>query len=237
MGLSVGVNTVAWTKIADLKDGVDGGIRCPSGWESLTIPRSGIRVCKGNGEIAGCYSAYFDTQGVKFNEIYGKVLGYQKGTTTAFNSYYSKKHDIDDTYVDGVSITYGYPRRHLWTYASGYTAGIYSYRYYNCPCSSTAGNTPPAFVRGFYYCEAGAPNTPVAADYYSDNMLWDGKDCPRGNSCCAQPQMPWFYRRLPQLTNGTVDEIEVRICQDTSFATASTLVADIELYVGTDGEI
>ena len=61
-------------------------------------------MCKGNGEIAGCYSAHFCVRGQNFNAVYGKVLGYQKGRTTTFNAYYSKKHDIDldDTHVDGV---------------------------------------------------------------------------------------------------------------------------------------
>ncbi|XP_065893581.1 uncharacterized protein [Dysidea avara] len=230
MGLSVGSSkTTAWTKIADVD-----GYSCPSGWEASTIPRSAKRVCKGNGEIAGCYSAHFRIRGQNFNEVYGKVLGYQKGTTTAFNAYYSKKHDIDDTYVDGVSITYGYPRQHLFTYASGYSAGTYRYTYYNCPCSSYAGQTPPAFVRDNYYCEAGCPAAPSATTYYTDNMLWDGKDCPVGNSCCAQPEMPYFYRRLPIATNGTVEAIEVRICQDTSFATAGTLISEMQIFIGSD---
>jgi len=158
------------------------------------------------------------------------VLGYQKGTTQAF---YATKKDIDEVYVDGVSITYGYPREHLWTYAAGYTAKVYNY-YYNCPCSSTNGYSPPSFVRNNYYCEAGAPSTPTSTTYYTDNILWDGKGCPIGNSCCSQLQMPYFYRRLPVETAGNVNSIEVRICQRTSFATAATLVEEMEIYVGKD---
>jgi len=225
MGLSVKPNSSAWTRIA-LVD----GFHCPNGWEAVTIPRSSTRVCKGNGEIAGCYSAHFNVNGYNFNEVYGMVIGYQKGTTQAFYTY---KSDIDDAYVDGVSITYGYPREHLWTYATGYTAAIYSYKY-DCPCSSTNGYPPPSFVRSNYYCEAGAPTAPSSATYYTDNMLWDGKGCPIGNNCCAQLQMPYFYRRLPVETGGTVNSIEVRICQRSTFAYAATLVKEMEIYVGTD---
>ena len=228
MGLNAGVKTVAWLKIADVD-----GYSCPGGWEPATIPRSSKRVCKGNGEIAGCYSAHFSVSGHNFNEVYGKVLGYQKGRTTAFNAYYSKKHDIDDTYVDGVSITYGYPRQHLFTYASGFISTVYSCPY-NCPCSSTPGQAPPAFVRDNYYCEAAATSYPATSTYYINNQLWDGEDCPAGNSCCAQPQMPYFYRRLPIATNGTVNDIEVRICQDTSFATAAALVDEMQIFIGSD---
>ena len=226
MGLNAGVKTVAWTKIAD----VDGD-SCPDGWEKFTTPSSAKRVCKGNGENAGCYSAHFCVRGQNFNEVYGKVLGYQKGRTTAFNAFHS---DIDEAYVDGVSITYDNPRQHLFTYASGYSSKVYNFATKNCPCSSTPGRAAPAFVRDNYYCEAGAPGFPTASTFYTKNKLWDGKDCPIGNSCCSQPQMPYFYRRLPIATNGTVEYIEVRICQDTPFTTAATLVDEMQIFIGSD---
>ena len=49
---------IAWTKIADVD-----GYSYPGGWEPPTIPCSAKRVCKGNGEIAGCYSAQFRVRG------------------------------------------------------------------------------------------------------------------------------------------------------------------------------
>jgi len=105
---------------------------------------------------------------------------------------------------------------------------------YNCPCSSTPGQAPPAFVRDNYYCEAGATSAPVTTTYYTNNQLWDGKDCPVGNSCCAQPQMPYFYRHLPIASTGDVESIEVRICQNTMFARAATAAVVSEIFIGYD---
>jgi len=64
MDLPVKPKPSAWRRIA-LVDGT----YCPSGWELATIPHSSDRVCKGNGEIAGCYSAHFDVNGYSFNEV------------------------------------------------------------------------------------------------------------------------------------------------------------------------
>ena len=227
MGLNAGKKHRGWTKIAD----IDGGYSCPKGWEQITIPHSAKRVCKGNGNLAGCYSANFSVKGHRFNEVYGKVLGYQKGWTKAFNT---KPFNIDEAYVDGVSITYGFPRQHLFTYASGFTSTSPTFKG-NCPCSSSPGKAAPAFVRDNYYCEAGAISAPVhTTTYYTSNQLWDGKDCPVKNSCCSQPQMPYFYRRLPTATDGTVEAIEVRICQDTPFGTEATLVDEMQIFIGID---
>ena len=38
-------------------------------------------------------------------------------------------------YIDGVSITYGTPRKHIWSYAIGYTDNAHHHSPINCPCS------------------------------------------------------------------------------------------------------
>ena len=48
-------------------------------------------------------------------------------------------------------------------------------------------------------------------DTYADNLLWSGIGCLHQNSCCAQLQMPYFYRHISVATSGTVGEIEVRM--------------------------
>ena len=73
------------------------------------------------------------------------VLGYQRnGGPDGFLSYYFLKRLINVPYVDGVSITYSYPTKHLWTYAIGHSnlgGGDGS-----CPCSQIPGTVPPLFV-------------------------------------------------------------------------------------------
>jgi len=83
------------------------GDSCDDGWEKISdsIPRTILWACKGNANRTDCYQIHIKTNGVNFNEVYGKVLGYQKGNTTAFNTPVHRCHDIDAEYVDGVSIT------------------------------------------------------------------------------------------------------------------------------------
>ena len=79
------------------------------------------------------------------------VKGYQKGTLDGYKHIQS----INGVYVDGVSITLGSPRKHVWTYAVG-SSDDYDYRCCNCPCDIHSGPPPPAFVGNDYYCESGA---------------------------------------------------------------------------------
>ena len=63
--------------------------------------------------------------------------------------------DINSYYVDGMSITYGSPRKHIWTYAVGLSDDHNYNGVYNCPCAKYPGTAPPSFVGDHYYCESG----------------------------------------------------------------------------------
>ena len=43
---------------------------------------------------------------------------------------------FDGVCVDGISITSGSPRKHIWTYAVGLSDDYVYYSYYNCPCAN-----------------------------------------------------------------------------------------------------
>ena len=83
---------------------------------------------------------------------------------------YSSKA-IDGPYVDGVSLTYATPRKHLFTYASGYSSDC-SYSRINCPCAKYPGDNPPTFVQDDYYCESGSIGNPVGGTVYYTDPLW-----------------------------------------------------------------
>ena len=159
------------------------------------------------------------------------AVGYQKGTPDAFNSFVNRDASINDPYLDGISITYGSSRKHIWSYGAGYnehtTTG--SDNRPNCPCSRYRGATPPSFVRDHYYCESGSNyGRPPYRTYFTSDPLWDGKGCTSHDSCCAQPNMPWFYRQLP-LTSG--ENLEARICADQRFYDEGVLLKELQLYV------
>ena len=46
--------------------------------------------------------------------------------------------------------------------------------------------------------------------------------------CCDGTTKPWFYRKLNWTTQ---DDIEARICALGDFATRSTLIDQLELYI------
>ena len=57
-------------------------------------------------------------------------------------------------YFEGLSLTHGSPRQHVWTYAVGLSdSGSHPH---DCPCVLTGGQNPKSFVGSHYYCESGA---------------------------------------------------------------------------------
>ena len=136
---------------------------------------------------------------------------------------------IDGVYVEGISITLGLPRKHVWTYTVGLTDDFnHADACCNCPCATFPGPSPPAFVGNHYYCESGDVGKIDFNPYYLNDPLWDGAGCSTGNGCCAQLGMPWFYRKLPA---SYAEDFEVRICKDGPFDEEDIAVEKLELYV------
>ena len=158
----------------------------------------------------GCNSANFSSTELMYSKVCGQVRGYQCRNPNAF---FSIEVGIDDTYVAGVSITYGTnPRKHIWTYAAG--IGEQRNGSSACPCNTGAdGSRNPAstFIGSHYYCESGNPMYEKSDTLHADDPLWDGQQCngPEGPCCPANSTMPWFYRSFDTHTN---DDIELRVC-------------------------
>ena len=207
-----------WMRVtnADVAKGDD----CPNGWTKVTSP---VAACRAPSDNAGCYSAQFSTHKVPYSRVCGMMIGYHKGKPNAFQV---KAYSIDGPYVDGVSITYGTPRKHIWTYAIGLNE-VHSE--HCCPCTIARGPLPPSFVHENYYCESGSSSTrPTESSYWTTDPVWDGKGCPNKNSCCSEPNLPWFYRQIPLTTEKF---LEARICRDESFSNEGALVKEIKLYI------
>ena len=223
MELSCGGRDGGWMRIANIQNGDS----CPNGWKQILSP---AKACRANSDAVGCYSAYFSNKKFSYQHICGKVVGYQKGTpdgyyTSSYTTYPSKA--IDGPYIDGVSLTYGTPRKHLFTYACGFSSDS-THSHANCPCARYPGDNPPSFVQDGYYCESGSTSGPAYGTVYVTDPLWDGKGCSAGNSCCSQAGMPWFYRDVLNKIN---EPIEARICRDQGYSDEGILVKDLELYI------
>ena len=132
---------------------------------------------------------------------------------------------IESFYVDGLSITYGSPRQHIWTFAVGLSQTFHPQE--NCPCDQFPGKAPPAFVGNDYYCETGSNISDFFAGLYTENRLWDGS-CFSNSTCCDRAGMPFFTKDL----NVTVsDEIEIRICADQDTNDENLGLEKLELFV------
>ena len=210
-----------WRRIASIN--ISAGDDCPTEWNKSSY--NGVSFCRAPSDNAGCYSTFFSTNRVSYQHVCGRARGYQKGATDAFENFYSQT--IDSYYVDGLSITHGNPRQHIWTYAAGLTDNG-SISCCDCPCAAIPGRSPPSFVGSNYYCESGAEGTFYTNTYYLSDPLWDGAGCSANNTCCSNTNQPWFYHQLSEMTE---DDIEVRICRDQSFASDAILIDILELYM------
>ena len=206
--------------------------QCPSNWSEYRS--NGVRACRrqpSSGSMASCYSVFFST-GYQYSSVCGRVLGYQLGTVDAFtdptspgfvNNARTIDATIDGAYLDGVSITHGTPRNHIWSYAAGSDP---KWPKYSCPCiDDYMGPGPQPFVGNHYFCESGNGNPTEIAP---NDKLWDGLMCINEGTCCTNKTLPWFIRELP---NPTSDDIEVRICGDEGTDNEGTPVEQVEVYV------
>ena len=213
--------TGGWVRVANLNM-TDPDQQCPENLQ-LSYTDQPIRLC---GRRSANPAVTFTTYGVQYQQVCGRVRGYQFASPDAFycHSQRSCPTNIDNPYVDGVSITHGAsPRKHIWMYA----AGVYEYNTVgpNCPCNG--GGSPPSFVGSDYYCESALNTGSWSHVLYPNDPLWDGQDC-RGleHTCCDPPNLPWFCKELPQ---PITDYLEVRICGDE--APEDTPIDLVQLYI------
>ena len=222
MTRSCGGVTGGWMRVAEL-DMTNSNYQCPS--NLMERNDLGKRTCVRIESGGGCSSVDFITPGVEYSSVCGRVLGYQYGIPEAFTSI-----SVDSKYVDGVSLTHGHPRQHIWTFAAAQDE-VGTIPSGNCPCINTnqvAQTTPPpAFVGNDYFCDT-ASEERVQVTFYGDDPLWDGAGCGPLNTCCSFNTPPWFYKQLPQ---PTTDDIEMRVCRDFFLNNEDIAIEIVEVYV------
>ena len=196
--------------------------QCPSTWRLVTT--NGVRAC-GRPASSGpsCPGTFYSATN-EYQRVCGKVIGYQDSSPDGF---LNTDRSINDIYVDGVSITYGQPRTHIWSYVGGLTEKSTFSKSSNCPCSTVAGTGPQSFVGDNYYCESGNPTDNGIGSLFSADKLWDGKQC-EGTCCTDSKSPPWFSVHLP---NPTTESIEVRICGNQGTGDEDTPIELLEIYV------
>ena len=216
-----------WTRVGYFNMAEQGSDNCPSPLVGRTYNAFDHELCQRASYWSGCDSFYYDSLGIEYNSVCGRVLGYQFGSPDGLGwSWVS----IDTTYVDGVSITYDSPRKHIWTYVGGYNEdGTGSS---DCPCNHNSFQTPPSFIQGNYYCESGLDAGLVwESKLYSADKLWDGIRCNEGaeDGCCpAGNNLPWFSRLLEATTTS---KVEFRLCDDETEDNERVPIELVEVFI------
>ena len=214
---------------------------CPSGFHLYNSPRRcGLRIPRISGgsrrhgytykyDSAGCSKITYPTYSTRYQRVCGRITAYQKGTTDAFYNYYSHNSSISAEYVDGVSITHGSLKHHIWTFAAAYDE--LRADQWRCPCSRCDENFTgriPSYVGNDYFCDSGTFLFPNPSQAYTTNPIWDGSGCAPTSTCCNFNFPPWFCKNLRQ---PTTDDIEVRVCRDQRGGDEDIQIGVIEIYI------
>ena len=208
------ITSANWRRIAYFD--TTQGDSCPTGLRTVTNTTTTQAAC-GRNVTGGCTSLVFPSSG-NYSKVCGRVRGYHYGHLDTFNS----GIDISSYYVDGISITQGQPRKHLWTYAVGHSEQTSN----ACPCNGNGpGASIPTFVGDHYYCESGFIASPEQRVAWED-PLWDGDGCrTNSNTCCDRSG--FFYRNVTTST----DDIEVRWCSNLGYTQEDMPTDQLEIWV------
>ena len=178
-------------------------------------------VCGTNSSLF-CSAVFIPVNALNYSKVCGKVRAYQVSSTDSFSS---RSTDINGAYLDGISLTYGSPRQHIWSFAAALDE-VGSDPTSNCPCINISqvgqASSPPNFV--------GSEGSSGQYNYqhvYSDDPLWDGAGCGSQNTCCSFNNPPWFYK---QLSEPTTEDIEMRVCRNEKVNNEDIAVDMIEIF-------
>ena len=212
--------TKGWMRVANL-DMTDPNQTCPTAFSLRTRTTPPLRTC--GRSVFGCTRAIFPTFGIEYSHVCGRIVAYQDGSPDGFFS--SNSLTIDDTYVDGISVTHGQsPRQHIWTFAAALDELSST-----CPCINSEIETgfAPSFINQDYFCDTGSRDR-FQHIFYPDDPLWDGQGCGRASTCCQFNNPPWFCKQLPQ---PTTDDIELRMCFGSGVTDEDTPLELIQLFI------
>ena len=204
-----GIYSLNWRRVTYID--TTQGAACPDGLREVTNSALNKRAC-GRTVNVGC-SPLTIPSGGSYTHVCGRARGYQIRSTDGFRRH-GGGTTINDTYVDGLSITRGSPRKHIWSYAAGPRG---------CQCDPvTSGHSGPGFVGNDYCFDKSLDGTEWEVP------LWDGEVCTQPKNESSGWRSGWFHKEV----NLTRDDIEVRWCCDESREGNEDVYTDIvEIWV------
>ena len=196
-----------WRQIAYLDMNNSHASNCTEGFVSRNDPSACVRgSCS-----PGCSSViYHNHNFTTYSKVIGRVRAIPYHSPDGFAKYGNDRPHfptLDQNYVDGVSITHGTPRQHIWTvtFSSNHIA-------LNC---STCFRNKPSFVSNHYSCEELLVNCSTVQCRIAGQR-----------QCVANEE--FFYRDLP---HATIDDLEVRVCRDETRGNEDISISFLEIYV------
>ena len=217
-----------WHQISYL-NASDPNTECPSSWNLTTTP---IRGCGRSTPTGACDSVIFPANGRPYSRVCGRINAYQEGYVDAFtNSIEQIPITLEDTYLDGISLTHGAPgsRQHIWTFAVALNE-LNPNPLFVCSCTNVNGEWPytlPTFLQDSYFCATGN-RFGEAGGIFADDVLFDGEGCGATSACCTFNNPPWFCSMLPE---ATADDLEVRLCLTQEASEENIYISLIDIYV------
>ena len=216
---SCGDSRQGWKRIAFLNM-TDADQTCPDAWSLYQV--GSVRACGRQEGEASCDSVFYQIESYAYTKVCGRVTGYQYASPDA--GHHDNYESINEPYLDGVSIMYGDPRQHIWSFYGSIDS-------YGCCGSDHANNLESlGFIGNNSFCDTGNPsNAPWGNAHFTDHPLWDGINrCAGSTTCCAPHPGPWF---TTSLTLPSIYDIELRICGDEHTHNEDTPITLIEIYV------
>src|SRR5690606_32420480 len=143
-----------------------------------------------------------------YSEVRGFVRAYASGGTDAFRD---TGPNAEGLYLDGIAITVGSPRRHVFAFASGVSDAFGpGYPGSECPCEG--GPQPPLFVGDAYRCESARASVDAAGtrDWDHDDVLFDGEDID-AETCVNSPESHPDFSAV--IGGPTTEVLEVHVMQ------------------------
>ena len=93
-----------WARVANL-DMTDPTQQCPGGFKLINRTEPPLRTCgRPDGHRDGCVSTTFPAHGIEYSRVCGRIVGYQFGSPSAFDT---GESSIDRDYMAGISLTHG----------------------------------------------------------------------------------------------------------------------------------
>ena len=213
---SCGNVTGGWTRVGSINI-TENDTQCPGNLLKREYSNTcGVEIVAFS--LPHCSSVNFSVNSIRYSKVCGKIKAFPVGSLEVFHGRFLI---IDYAYVDGISLTHGHPRQHIWIFIVGTSESNVS-----CPCTNNceASSTtpPPSFVGKGYFCDTGIEG--------HGNPLLNGGSNVAMNTCSSSnsPSPPWFYR---DLLHTTTDDIELRVCVDEGRSNEDIAIETIEIYV------